>query len=181
MEVIADNKHIKIMELEDGTSVLVIDSTDQSRDALTYKAVASNEVGEAVTTADLRVTPSTKTEEPEERPQFIYGLKGVITDEGQPLVIEAPFTGNPIPSVEWFKDGEPLKQTDRMMVTCDGKKVALHISNAIPSDAGQYQVKITNPLGTDSSEAKVVVHKVFQPPNFTQRFTDLQQVHTIIF
>lgn len=56
------------------------------------------------------------------------------------------------------------------------EQVGLHIDNAKPSDAGQYSVKITNPLGTDSSEAKAIVHKVFAPPVFTQKFPDLQQV-----
>lgn len=123
VEVIADNKHIKIYELPDGTSVLLLDSSNQARDALMYKAVATNEVGEAETSAELTVTPATISEAPEERPLFLHGLKDVITDEGQPLIIEAPFTGNPIPSVEWTKDGEPLKSTDRILLTCDGKKV----------------------------------------------------------
>lgn len=124
MEVIADNKHIKIYELEDGTSVLLIDSSNRDRDALQYKAVATNEAGEAETSASLTVTPATIAEAPEERPLFLHGLKDVITDEGQPLIIEAPFTGNPIPNVEWSKDGEPLRPTDRILLTCDGKKVS---------------------------------------------------------
>lgn len=128
VEVIADNKHIKIYELEDGTSVLLIDSSNRDRDALQYKAVATNEAGEAETSASLTVTPATIAEAPEERPLFLHGLKDVITDEGQPLIIEAPFTGNPIPSVEWTKDGEPLRPTDRILLTCDGKKVKMKIN-----------------------------------------------------
>lgn len=53
----------------------------------------------------------------------------------------------------------------------------MHIDNAKPSDAGVYRVIISNPMGTDSSEAKATVHKVFAPPVFTQKFTDLQQVN----
>lgn len=55
-------------------------------------------------------------------------------------------------------------------------QVGLVIDKAKPSDAGQYGVTILNPLGKDSTEAKAIVHKVYAPPKFTQRFTDLQQV-----
>ena len=49
----------------------------------------------------------------------------------------------------------------------------------MPSDAGQYGVKISNPLGTDTSRAKAIVHKVYAPPKFTQMFVDLQQVSAL--
>lgn len=55
-------------------------------------------------------------------------------------------------------------------------KVGLKIDKAIASDAGVYGVILTNPLGHDHSEGKATVRKVFMPPSFTQRFTDLQQV-----
>lgn len=90
---------------------------------MTYKAVAKNEAGEAESSAELTVTPSTLIEEPEKKPLFLHPLKDVSADEGQSLVIEAPFEGNPIPNVQWFKDGEPLIPTDRIWIACDGKKV----------------------------------------------------------
>lgn len=35
---------------------------------------------------------------------------------------------------------------------------------------------LENPLGKDNSEAKASIHKVYSPPSFLQRFTDLQQL-----
>ncbi|XP_057667146.1 obscurin isoform X12 [Diorhabda carinulata] len=175
-EVISDNKHIKIIEQTDGYSALFLDSADIARDALTYKAVASNEAGQADTSAPLTVKEAAKSGEPEERPLFLHSIKDTITDEGQPLVIEAPFTGNPIPSAEWTKDGEPLLPSERVLMTCDGRRVGLKIDKALPSDAGIYGVKIINPLGEDTAKGKATVRKVFMKPSFTQRFTDLQQL-----
>ncbi|XP_017774924.1 PREDICTED: muscle M-line assembly protein unc-89 isoform X2 [Nicrophorus vespilloides] len=175
-EVISDNKHIKITDLPDGGSALVIDACDQLRDALTYYAIATNEAGEAESSALLTVTSATKGDQPEERPMFLHALRDIITDEGQELKMEAPFTGNPIPSVEWTKDGQPIVPSDRILLTCDGKKVGLRIDHSLPSDAGLYGVRIVNPLGSETSQAKASVHKVFQAPSFTQRFTDLQQL-----
>ncbi|XP_066148174.1 obscurin isoform X4 [Euwallacea fornicatus] len=175
-EIVSDNKHVKIIESPDGTSALVIDACDQMRDALTYKAVASNSAGEVETAAPLTIQSSTKPDEPEERPMFLHKLKDVSVDEGQQLVLEAPFTGNPIPTVEWTKDGVPIVASDRVLMTCDGRRVGLKIDRATPADAGIYGVTITNPLGQESTEGKATVRKVFQPPAFTQRFTDLQQL-----
>lgn len=51
----------------------------------------------------------------------------------------------------------------------------------VPADAGVYSVRLSNPLGEDTSEAKLNVRKVFQPPTFSHKFTDLQQVYTSKF
>lgn len=176
VEIVSDSKHVKMSEQPDGTSVLLLDAADEARDALTYRAIATNEAGEAETSAPLTVKPAVKNDAPEEKPIFLHALKDVITDEGQPLILEAPFTGNPIPSVEWTKDGVPIEPSDGLLMTCDGRKVALKIDKAQPSDAGVYGVTITNPLGTESTEAKATVHKVYMPPAFLQKFTDLQQL-----
>lgn len=175
-EIVPDAKHIKIIEHPDGTSALVIDSCDPIADALTYKAVAANDLGESETSAPLTVEPAARDDIPEEKPAFKHNLKDVIADEGQPLILEAPFTGNPIPSVQWTKDGEPIEPSDRILLTCDGKRVGLCIDKALPTDSGKYGVVLSNPLGTDESGAKASVNKVFSPPSFIQRFKDLQQV-----
>nr|CAH7742463.1 unnamed protein product [Callosobruchus chinensis] len=176
-EIISDNKHVKIIHNpEEGSSCLLIDSADVLRDALTYRAVASNNAGEAETAAELTVKTATNDNEPEEKPLFIHALRDSVANEGETLVLEAPFTGNPIPSAQWKKDGELIEPSDRIVMTCDGRKVGLRIDNAKPSDAGTYSVTISNPLGEDTTEGKGSVRKVFMPPTFTQKFTDLQQL-----
>lgn len=54
--------------------------------------------------------------------------------------------------------------------------MGLEIKPATLNDAGLYTCKLVNPLGEDSSSAKANVRKVFQPPKFSQKFSDLQQV-----
>lgn len=54
--------------------------------------------------------------------------------------------------------------------------MGLEIKPAKLSDAGNYLCQLKNPLGEDESTAKASVRKVYQAPNFTQKFTDLQQV-----
>lgn len=62
---------------------------------------------------------------PQERPQFIHGLRDMTAEEGQPLSVSAPFVGNPIPEVSWTKDGQPLVPSERLQLTCDGKRVRI--------------------------------------------------------
>lgn len=60
---------------------------------------------------------------PDERPHFLHALRDASTEEGTPLIMSAPFAGNPIPDVIWSRNGTTLQPSDRIMMTCDGKKV----------------------------------------------------------
>ncbi|KAJ8872976.1 hypothetical protein PR048_026592, partial [Dryococelus australis] len=73
--------------------------------------------------------PGKDRDAPEEKPNFLHELRDVSTDEGVPLVLGAPFIGNPIPDVTWTKDGVPFTPSDRVLLTCDGKKVRRKMSS----------------------------------------------------
>jgi hypothetical protein len=62
------------------------------------------------------------------------------------------------------------------MITCDGRKVGLAINPAEVSDTGDYACLLANPVGEAESRCNVAIRKVFQKPNFVQKFTDLQQL-----
>lgn len=70
-----------------------------------------------------KLTDKGRGDAPEEKPAFIHGLRDATTEEGDILLLGAPFIGNPIPDVKWTKDGEPVTPSERIMLTCDGKKV----------------------------------------------------------
>lgn len=44
-------------------------------------------------------------------------------EEGSQLLLSAPFIGNPIPDVVWLKDGNQVSPSERVLLTCDGRKV----------------------------------------------------------
>ncbi|XP_049875609.1 obscurin isoform X2 [Pectinophora gossypiella] len=176
-EIVPDGDRIKVVSLPDGTHSLLIDKATPE-DAGTYGVVAVNDKGESGCTADLTVASRADDSVPQERPQFIHGLRDLTAEEGQPLSVSAPFVGNPVPEVEWTKDGQPLKPSERILLTCDGKRVGLEINPVDLPDAGVYSVKLVNPLGEDSTEGKINVRKVYSAPVFTQKFSDLQQLPT---
>ncbi|PNF42104.1 Obscurin [Cryptotermes secundus] len=172
-----DGKSVKIVELPDGTTALVLEKA-KPEDAGDYEVTATNEKGSVSSRARLDVSDKGRGDAPEEKPAFIHGLRDATTEEGDILLLGAPFIGNPIPDVKWTKDGEPVTPSERIMLTCDGKKVGLEVKPARLSDAGSYVCQLKNPLGEDESTAKASVRKVYQAPNFTQKFTDLQQLPT---
>ncbi|PSN48207.1 hypothetical protein C0J52_03611 [Blattella germanica] len=161
-EIVPDGKSVKIVTLPDGTTTLVLEKA-RPEDAGDYEVTATNDKGSVSSKARLDVTGKGKGDAPEEKPVFVHGLRDTTTEEGDILILGAPFLGNPIPDVTWTKDGEP---------------VGLEIKPAKLSDAGNYTCRLKNILGEDESTAKAAVRKVFQAPNFTQRFTDLQQLPT---
>ncbi|XP_028176186.1 obscurin [Ostrinia furnacalis] len=174
-EIVPDGTRVRVVSQPDGSHALLIDKATAA-DAGTYGVMAINDKGETGSSAELTVASRTDDSNPQERPRLIHGLRDTTAEEGQPLLLSAPFVGNPVPEVAWTKDGQPLKPSERVLLTCDGKRVGLEISEAELPDAGKYGVTLVNPLGEDNSEAAVNVRKVYTPPTFSQRFTDLQQL-----
>ncbi|CAH0724488.1 unnamed protein product, partial [Brenthis ino] len=176
-EIVPDGQRIRLVSQPDGSHALLLSDAKPS-DAGKYGVLVANDKGEVGSSADLTVASREDDSSPQERPRFLHGLREVTGEEGQPIALSAPFTANPMPQVAWTKDGQPLLPSDRVLLTCDGKKVGLEINPLEVSDAGTYGVSLVNPLGEDRSEGTLHVRKVFQPPRFTQRFTDLQQLPT---
>jgi len=140
--------------------------------------IAGNTEGTASCKATLDVAGKTKGDAPEEKPAFTCSMRDVSVEEGQPLTLDVSFVGNPIPDVSWTKDGAPVEPSERVMTSCDGKKVSLRINPCRFKDAGVYACRLSNLLGEDTANANTIVRKVYQSPTFTQKFTDLQQLPT---
>ena len=174
-ELIPDGKHIKAVDLPDGTQALIIDKVTPE-DAGEYTVIASNTEGTSSCTGTISVLGKLLSDQPEEKPGFVNPMRDVYVEEGQPLNLSVSFTGNPVPEVSWSKDGAPLQPSDRLTVTCDGKKTELEMNPCESADAGVYECRISNPLGEDSTKSTANIRKIFQPPNFLQKFKDLQQL-----
>lgn len=170
-EIKPDGSRVKITTNPDGTSTLFIGNAKPS-DAGEYQVIATNDVGACTSNAQLSVAPRSDESQPEEPPRFTSGLRDANTDEGQTLELSAAFVGNPVPEIIWSKDGKPLMPNERNLMTCDGKRVGLTISQAEVTDTGNYQCLLANPIGEDSSKCIANVRKVYKKPNFSLRLYD---------
>lgn len=112
----------------------------------------------------------------EAKPVFLNELKDTTIEESNTLTLLAPFLGNPIPDVQWKKDGKILQPCNKIHFTCDGYKVGLEVLDTNTGDAGKYTCTLTNKLGSAISDCQVGIRKIYQAPIFTQRFSHNQQV-----
>lgn len=85
-------------------------------------------------------------------------FKDVSTfEKGEPVVMKIPFTGNPKPTVKWFRDGEEIKGRNYVQEVTD-RHAILTIKEANKGNDGPYRLALENDLGTDSAIIKIQVN-----------------------
>ena len=103
--------------------------------------------------ASLETKTSGRTQEEEDTtaqaPVFTSSPKSVDLREGQKAHFEARIipVSDPTLKIEWFFNGQPIKQGSRFREGHDFGFVSLDISHVLPEDAGQYSCRATNKLG----------------------------------
>lgn len=152
-----------------------------------YMCRATNPLGEAVTTASMRVKTKASIQletqhqdslkkiaaleqpyaprdnEPEkafEKPIFTQLLTGPAELwEGQHARFEARVVpvGDPSLHFEWFHNGEPLKMGSRFRTTHDFGFVTLDINSTVTEDSGVYMCKAINKAGEAVSSTAMKV------------------------
>lgn len=66
-------------------------------------------------------------------------------------------TGVPSPDITWYKNGVPLKPSDKYSIKRDGDSCCLYVRDITLDDAGQYKCVAKNKEGEDSCEAALEV------------------------
>ena len=135
-----------------------------------------NPEGECQSSAPLTVRLR-QLDGPEEAPMILSNPGDQSVDDGHLIQLSAVIGGNPVPDVQWTRNGEPVP-TDHGKLCLDGDKLTVEIAKALKSDEGDYQLTLANPSGVESAKARVNVRKIFNPPTFSQKFSDVQQLPT---
>jgi len=151
-EPIEQSDRIKVVKKPEGVVILTIDNANL-QDSGQYEAKAINSKGEASSASQVKV------ELPQRAPLMQKELPLQIKiDEGKPLNLIAKVDGQPLPEVQWTKNGVPIKPSDGFKIEAkpDGT-VALSLDKAQLKDSGVYMVKATNPKGQVSSSTTVEV------------------------
>jgi len=84
-------------------------------------------------------------------------LKSITVKVGQTVTIEAPYIGEPLPTMTWKRSSTELTPDDRIQITQTEKLVKLVINKAVRGDTNQYTVTLVNSSGTDSADCEVCV------------------------
>lgn len=66
-------------------------------------------------------------------------------------------SGFPKPRVYWFKDGHPLRPSDRILLSAERDVHGVEILEVKEEDMGEYSAYISNAAGSAYSSARLIV------------------------
>ncbi|XP_049752935.1 hemicentin-2 isoform X2 [Elephas maximus indicus] len=129
-------------QLQNGS--LIIRRTEMD-DAGRYQCLAENEMGsvEKVVLLVLQSAPVLQVE-----PQ------DTTVRSGEDVVLQCQATGEPAPTVEWLRAGQPLRASQRLRTLLDG---SLWLEHVEARDAGMYECVAHNLLGSATAQAFLAV------------------------
>nr|AWV54575.1 mDscam12 [Tetranychus urticae] len=132
-------------------------SSTKTDDGGFYSCKASNIAGSLQHTARINVLG----------PPFIRPMANLTVLSAQNIQITCPYSGYPIKSVTWLRDGRKLPQNHRQKVFLNGTFVINNVEKG--ADAGQYQCAVTDEDGRTAKRdlfINVVVSPIVQPFSF---------------
>ena len=93
-------------------------------------------------------------------PVFLTELQNQEVQDGYPVSFDCVVTGQPVPSVRWFKDGKLLEEDDHYMINEDQQGGhQLIIMAVVPADMGVYRCLAENSVGVSSTKAELRVER----------------------
>uniref|UniRef100_A0A4W2HDN4 Obscurin n=1 Tax=Bos indicus x Bos taurus TaxID=30522 RepID=A0A4W2HDN4_BOBOX len=94
----------------------------------------------------------------EAAPVFLTELQNQEVLDGYPVSFDCVVTGQPVPTVRWFKDGRMLEEDDHYMISEDQQGGhQLIITAVVPADMGVYRCLAENSVGVSSTKAELRV------------------------
>lgn len=95
-------------------------------------------------------------EESESAPNFTFLLRPRVMQSRDTCKLLCCLSGNPPPTVKWFKEKRELSKYEYSMTHSDGV-VTMEIVDCKPGDSGRYRCVATNCHGTDETSCVVIV------------------------
>ncbi|XP_028327904.1 obscurin-like, partial [Gouania willdenowi] len=130
--------------------------------------------------------------EDDQLPQVLDELHDLHVSPGTPVAkMQLTVKGFPTPRVYWFKDGHPLRASQRIKLSTERDVHSMDIVDVKRADAGEYSVYISNAAGSAYSSARLSVlspgEKMtadktdlkgpLSPPRFLERFSNRKVKH----
>lgn len=96
--------------------------------------------------------------------------------EGDGIELICAVSAKPSPSVEWFRNDEPVLMDSRVMPFFDGQICTLAIKNTQLQDQGIYKCVVRNRAGYITCTADLTVNKKRVRPSFEKRLKDVATI-----
>lgn len=74
------------------------------------------------------------------------------------MVVSVEFTGEPAPSVSWYRDGFMVEDSEDFKIHTTATQSTLTIKHAFIIDSGLYTVKLFNPIGIRQCQAAIRIN-----------------------
>ncbi|XP_063100238.1 hemicentin-2 isoform X2 [Cavia porcellus] len=116
-------------------------------DAGQYQCLAENEVGAVKKVVTLVLQSA---------PVFQVEPQDVTVRPGEDVALRCRATGEPAPTIEWLRAGQPLRASRRLRTLPDG---SLELERVEAGDAGEYQCVAHNLLGSATARAFLVLRE----------------------
>ena len=90
-------------------------------------------------------------------PQFSERLQTKEVKEGAAVQFSVHISGNPPPTVTWFREGSQIVSSPDFEIQCSGEVHSLYIPEVFYEDSGKFSVQAENPAGLNSCTAELIV------------------------
>ncbi|XP_069019250.1 titin-like [Embiotoca jacksoni] len=169
---------------EDKAPSLNINMTQDTDAELTAEGSQSSSTlivqGRPATSAEnIQSTPVTD-KETAVKPNLQITFSTFTVKNGDNLKVEIPVFGQPVPKIEWKKDGQPVKETSRLEVLSTASLTVFHIRHAAREHSGQYSITAGNSAGKYTGEISVVVLEKPDPPTGPVRIDEVSSDYVTI-
>lgn len=144
---------------ENGKCSLTIEETF-TEDSAKFKCKASNRYGSVDTIATLSVK-ETDVSTLLQPPQFVEFLKPGKAMEGKSFQFECKVTGNPLPTVQWYKNDVCIDNSSDYAITYNNGEAVLRFEEVFLEDHALYMCKATNDAGIDQCQAYLTVERKY--------------------
>lgn len=122
-------------------------------DAATFTCHISNCYGSATTMAQLTVQHVEQYADAMWPPHFTRPLTNSTANAGSSVCWSCFVEGNPLPTIQWFKDDRCLDVEPRYDISFNNGESIFQLDVVSANDAGQYTIVAKNDMGTDQCTA----------------------------
>jgi hypothetical protein len=148
----ARERRMHVMPTDDAFFIMKVKPSDMG----IYSCTAHNAAGTIVANASLTV---------QEKPSFVKSMENKEVTAGELVVLQCMASGTPKPTITWFKDGEPIRATERHFFTAEDQLMI--IVDTVQTDSGKYECHLNNSLGEKIGYSLLRVKPGFVIGNFT--------------
>lgn len=107
-------------------------------------------------------------------PQVLQKARNSKILEGSNATFQVKIAGNPMPTMYWFKNGQPLQLSERIKLTCQQNLITLCITSVTPDDAGYYTLFLENRAGRVASSCHLVIESLTTDQKVSTTFQTYQ-------